>query len=218
MRKLLLTASALTLAWCGAAHAQSQAQPTAPPGSPPDASTVEEVVVTAERRSENLQRAAIAATVLTGADLTKKGVTGVDQLQFVSPSVTISNFGQGNFFNIRGIGKEANNTGTTVGVITYRDGVATFPGFFQTEPYYDIASVEILRGPQGTFVGQNSTGGAVLITEVNPKINGGYTGYVRAQAGTYGDVGAQGAVNLPISDTLAARVPSIPSIVTASGR
>ena len=167
---------------------------------------VDEVIVTAEHRGQNLQDTAIAATVLSGADLAKKGVVTVDQLQFVSPSVTVSSFGQGNFFNIRGIGKEVNNTGTTVGVITYRDGVATFPGFFQTEPYYDIASVEILRGPQGTFVGQNSTGGAVLITEQAPKLNGGYTGYIRAQAGTYADAGVQGAINLPISDTFAARV------------
>jgi iron complex outermembrane receptor protein len=205
MRKLLLTVSALTLAWCGAAHAQAQAQ--SPAAASADAGAkLEELVVTAERRGENLQQTSIAATVLTGADLTKKGVATVDQLQFVSPSVTVSSFGQGNFFNIRGIGKEVNNTGTTVGVITYRDGVATFPGFFQTEPYYDLASVEILRGPQGTFVGQNSTGGAVLITENNPSLTAGYTGYVRAQAGTYADAGVQGAVNLPISDTLAARV------------
>jgi len=201
MRRLLMTASALALAWGGAAHAQSADKPAAK-----DDTKVQEVVVTAERRGANLQTSAIAATVLTGNELTKKGVFNVDQLQFVSPSVTVSNFGQGNFFNIRGIGKEANNTGTTVGVITYRDGVATFPGFFQSEPYYDIASVEILRGPQGTFVGQNSTGGAVLITEQNPKLRGGYSGYIQGQVGTYGDVGAQGAVNLPISDTLAARV------------
>ncbi len=206
MNRLLLTVSALTLAWCGAAHAQSQTQSQGGAAAVDGTAKVAEVVVTAERRGENLQQTSIAATVLTGADLTKKGVVTVDQLQFVSPSVTVSSFGQGNFFNIRGIGKEVNNTGTTVGVITYRDGVATFPGFFQTEPYYDIASVEILRGPQGTFVGQNSTGGAVLITEQSPKLNGGYTGYIRAQAGTYDDAGLQGAVNLPISDTLAARV------------
>ncbi len=202
MRRLLLTGTALALISGGAAQAQSPAKPAATV----DATKVEELVVTAERREVNLQAAPIAATVLSGADLTKKGVVGVDQLQFVAPSVTVSSFGQGNFFNIRGIGKEVNNTGTTVGVITYRDGVATFPGFFQTEPYYDIANVEILRGPQGTFVGQNSTGGAVLITEKDPKINGGYTGYIRAQAGSYSDAGLQGAINLPVSDTFAARI------------
>jgi len=200
-----LSASVLTLAWCGMAHAQSTT-PTGNSESAPSASKVEEVVVTAERRATNLQKTAIAATVLTGADLKSKGVTTVDDLQFISPSVSISNFGQGNFFNIRGIGKSENNTGTTVGVITYRDGVASFPGFFQDEPYYDIASVEVLRGPQGTFVGQNATGGAVFITEVNPVIDGGYHGYLQGQVGNYSDVAVQGAINLPVSDTFAARI------------
>ncbi len=57
-------------------------------------------------------------------------------------------------------------------MITYRDGVPTFPGYFQDEPYYDIANMEMLRGPQGTFVGQNATGGAVFITETNPSFEG----------------------------------------------
>ena len=56
--------------------------------------------------------------------------------------------------------------------------MATFPGYFTAEPYYDIARVEILRGPQGTFVGQNATGGAVFVTSNNPVIGGGYHGYV----------------------------------------
>ena len=101
-------------------------------------------------------------------------MTIVDQLQFISPSATVNNFGQGIDFNIRGIGKAEHNTQTTTGVITYRDGVATFPGYFTAEPYYDIASVEILRGPQGTFVGQNATGGAVFVTSQDPVINGGH--------------------------------------------
>ena len=116
-----------------------------------------------------------------------------------------TNFGQGLEFNIRGIGKGEHNSQTTTGVITYRDGVATFPGYFQEEPYYDIANVEVLRGPQGTFVGQNSTGGAVFVTTNDPIINGGYHGYVAGQLGNYSDVAAQGAINIPISDTLAAR-------------
>ena len=91
-------------------------------------------------------------------------------------------------------------------MITYRDGVATFPGYFTAEPYYDIARVEILRGPQGTFVGQNATGGAVFVTSNNPVIDGGYHGYIAGQIGNYSDFGAQGAMNLPINDELAARV------------
>jgi iron complex outermembrane recepter protein len=164
------------------------------------------VVVTAERRSTNLQTTPIAATVVTGDALAASGVTTVDQLQFISPAATVNNFGQGIDFNIRGIGKAEHNTQTTTGVITYRDGVATFPGYFTAEPYYDIARVEILRGPQGTFVGQNATGGAVFVTSQDPIINGGYRGYVQGQFGNYDDVGAQGALNLPINDTVAARV------------
>ncbi len=200
---LWLTASMLTLAWCGAA----QAQATVPGPIDNSSSTpAQEVVVTAERRSTNLQNTPIAATVLTAQDLARNGVFTVDQLQFVSPSLTVNNFGQGDDFDIRGIGKGEHNSQTGTGVVTYRDGVATFPGYFAEEPYYDIADVEVLRGPQGTFSGQNATGGAVVVNTQDPKINGGYTGYVMAHYGNYNDAGVQGAVNLPISDTLAARL------------
>lgn len=199
---LWLTASVLTLSWCGAAAAQT----TPAQESSASDDTGEEVVVTAERRAQSLQRTPIAVTVLTGEDLANAGVTTVDQLQFISPGATVNNFGQGIDFNIRGIGKAEHNTQTTTGVITYRDGVATFPGYFTAEPYYDIARVEVLRGPQGTFVGQNATGGAVFVNSQDPVIGGGYHGYLLGSAGNYNYVGAQGAINLPISDTLAARV------------
>lgn len=199
---LWLSASILTLSWCGAAAAQDT--PTTPPESS-QATEVEGVVITAERRPENLMTTPIAATVLTGDELTEKGVTGVEGLMFVTPGATVNNFGQGIDFNIRGIGKAEHNTQTTTGVITYRDGVATFPGYLQGEPYYDLASVEVLRGPQGTFVGQNATGGAVFVNSANPVIGGDYSGYIVGQLGNYNDIGAQGAINLPISDTLAAR-------------
>jgi len=200
IQALLLSASVLTLGWCGAAAAQ-----TTPPAEK-DAAVVGELIITAERRSENLMTTPISGTVISGGDLEKKGVTNVDQLQFVSPGAVINNFGQGIDFNIRGIGKAEHNSQTLTGVITYRDGVATFPGYFTGEPYYDIARVEILRGPQGTFVGENATGGAVFVTSNNPIIDGGVTGYIAGQVGNYNDVAVQGAVNLPISDTLAARI------------
>jgi iron complex outermembrane recepter protein len=166
----------------------------------------DEIVVTAERRATSMQRTPIAVTVLTGEDLANRGVTSVDQLQFISPGAVVNNFGQGIDFNIRGIGKAEHNTQTTTGVITYRDGVATFPGYFTAEPYYDIGRVEILRGPQGTFVGQNATGGAVFVNSNNPIIGGGHHGYVQGQIGNFNLYGIQGAVNLPINDTLAARI------------
>ena len=204
----LLSASVLTFSWCGMASAQDaapsggQAAATADDDSD---SRAGDIIVTAERRSENLMRTDIAASVLDGSDLAKKGVVTVDQLQFAMPSVTVNNFGQGLEFNVRGIGKAEHNTQTTTGVITYRDGVATFPGYIQEEPYYDVRNVEVLRGPQGTIAGQNSTGGAVFVTTNDPQIDGGYHGYLQGQVGNYWDLGAQGAINLPVSSTLAAR-------------
>jgi len=202
-----LGASLLALGWYGSSAAQSVNSAT-PQTSSTDASqrvVLEEVVVTAERRHTDAQHTPVSATVLSGSDLSGMGVISIDSLQFVTPGATVNNFGQGIDFNIRGIGKAEHNSQTTVGVVTYRDGIATFPGYFQEEPYYDVANIEILRGPQGTFGGQNATGGAVFVTTNDPKIHGGHDGYVAGQYGNYNDFAAQGAVNLPISDTLAAR-------------
>jgi iron complex outermembrane receptor protein len=200
-RSLLISTSAVALLWCGAA----QAQQAGPPQQPVETSALDEVVVTAERRSTNLQTTPIAAAVLTGEQLQDKGVTTIEQLQFSMPSVTVQNSGQGNSFNVRGIGKTENSSSIGVGVITYRDGVAVFPAYFQNEPFYDIQSLELLRGPQGTFAGQNATGGAVFVTQRNPDFSG-VNGYITGQYGNYDAVRLQGAVNLPLSDTLAMRL------------
>jgi iron complex outermembrane recepter protein len=210
MRKLLLSASMTALLASGAAKAQDATN--SPPGRTADPAaaaassdaSAADIVVTAERRSTSLQRTPVAASVLTGEDLVRKGVNGVEQLQFATPSLTVNTTGQGNAFNIRGIGKTEQTSAIGVGVITYRDGVATLPGYFQSEPYYDIASVEVLRGPQGTFAGGNATGGAVFITENNPTTRG-VEGYALAQYGNYNDVKLQGALNIPQGDTLAIR-------------
>jgi iron complex outermembrane recepter protein len=197
------SASVLALGWSCAATAETA---EASAGESARTAQVGEVVVTAERRTTNLQTTPIAATVMSGDDLQRKGVMTVEDLQFAAPAVTVNNFGQGIDFNIRGIGKGEHNSQTLTGVITYRDGVATFPGYFTGEPYYDIARVEVLRGPQGTFVGQNATGGAVFVTTNDPVIGGGHSGYVMGQVGNYRDVAAQGALNIPVSDTFAARL------------
>ena len=200
--------SALALLWVVPAVAQT---PPADPGATTEqaedpASAQGEVIVTARRRNENLQTTPLSGSVITGTDLANKGVANVDALQFATPSVVVNNFGQGIDFNVRGIGKGEHNTQTATGVITYRDGAPTFPGYFQLEPYYDVANIQVLRGPQGTIVGQNATGGAVFVNSNDPIIGGGHHGYINANLGNYWDVGAQGAVNLPIGDTFAARV------------
>jgi iron complex outermembrane receptor protein len=195
---LMMTAVSALPLFSTQAFAQEQQ-----PGKP--SQTVETVVVTAERRATNLQTTAISASVLSGEDLAKKGVNVVDQLMFSTPALTVSNFGQGNQFNIRGIGKGENNVQTPSGVTTYVNGAAIPGTFFQDFPFYDLSSIEVLRGPQGTFSGENATAGAVYITTTRPSLDG-YNGYVQAQAGNYADFGLQSAVNIPVSDDLAIRV------------
>jgi iron complex outermembrane receptor protein len=211
---LFLGASVLACA----AQAPAGAQNLQPAGSQPadqaaasgtaDAnnSDAPDIVVTAERRSENLMRTPVAASVISGGQLAAKGVGTIDSLQFVTPSLVLNNFGQGADFNVRGIGKAEHNTQTTTGVITYRDGVPSFPGYFQEEPYFDVANIQVLRGPQGTIVGQNATGGAVFVNTNDPIIGGGVHGYFSGSFGNYSDIAGEAAINLPISDTFAMRV------------
>src|ERR1700680_3808062 len=120
---------------------------------------LQEIVVTAERRSTDLQLTAVAASVLTGADLTARQINTIDNLAFSTPSLTVQSSGENAVINIRGIGRSDAGAQDSAGVLIYRDGVSTTPnGLISDEPYYDIASIEVLRGPQGTFAGQNATG------------------------------------------------------------
>jgi iron complex outermembrane recepter protein len=165
---------------------------------------LQEVVVTAERRTENLQTTPIAATVLNSEGLTQKGVVQIADLQNASPSLSITNAGLTENVNIRGIGLDSGSPSVVPGIAEYRDGLWQ-PPILGTDTLYDIGEVEVLRGPQGTFVGSNSTGGAIFITSRNPDFNGLH-GNVQAFGGNYSDWGLQGAVNLPLSDAWAARI------------
>jgi iron complex outermembrane receptor protein len=188
------------------ACAAGQTAHAAPAAATQQASQLSELVVTAERREVDLQKTAISATVLTAADLEKKGINTVDSLQFTTPSLTVQNTGENALINIRGVGKSEGGIQAPSGVLIYRDGVSASPGgFLADEPYYDIASVEVLRGPQGTLAGENSTGGAIFIRSVDPSL-GRVSGWAEGQYGNYNDLRARGAVNLPLSDTLAIRI------------
>ncbi|HEY1426043.1 MAG TPA: TonB-dependent receptor, partial [Caulobacteraceae bacterium] len=192
------------LAIAGVAHAADADQAAAAETNEPVA-TAAPLTITAERRTVNLQTAPLAASVIDGAQVKAKNITELDDLQFHTPSLTVTDFGQGNLFNIRGIGKDLTNVQTPSGVVTYWDGVASFPGFFQDAPYYDISNVEVLRGPQGTFAGQNATGGAVFITTNDPALHG-FAGDFEAGYGAYDDIQLRGFINVPVNDDLALRV------------
>src|SRR6185437_11796948 len=154
-----------------------------------------EVVVTAERRATDVQTTPIAVNALSGTQLQAEHITTVGDLQTVAP-IAVTNGGWHQQINIRGIGNSVISASINIGVAVIRDGLFEAETLGQNEPLYDIADTEILRGPQGTFVGYASTGGAVEINSANPNFRG-VNGYLQAAAGNYSDRALQGAVNLP---------------------
>lgn len=166
---------------------------------------LKEVVVTATRRTEDMQKAAISVSVLTGDMIEEKGVFDLYMIQYAAPSVTISSFGSANEFNIRGIGRTQVDIDVPSGVVIYRDGAPTIAGYFNTEPYFDIESVEVLRGPQGTFVGKNASGGAVFVNTNDPEL-GEFAATVEAGVGNNDMWDVSGIVNVPLGETAALRM------------
>ena len=168
--------------------------------------SLEEIIVTAKRRNEDLQTTSISATVLNQALLENKGVTDLYALQYAAPAVTVTQYGSANVFNIRGIGRSQVDIDVPSGVVIYRDGTPTLAGYFQNEPYFDMESVEVYRGPQGTFVGKNAAGGAVFINTNDPKLGEEVDGSVELGGGGYSAYEATGIVNIPVGETAALRL------------
>ena len=165
------------------------------------------IIVTGLKRDQDLQDVNVAATVIDGDSLADLGVERFDDLQTVAPSLSITDSGLTQSVNIRGIGLASGSPNAANGVATYVDGVFQ-PPIVSTNSFYDIASIEVLRGPQGTFVGSNSTGGAIFINSRAPEL-GAVNGYVQGEVGNYERRGLEGAVNLPVSSTLAVRAAGI---------
>jgi iron complex outermembrane receptor protein len=203
-KSLLLTTTMLAVGLASAAPAF--AQDTARPASAQaaDANILPDVIVTAQRREERLQDVSIAATSLSAQALVEKAVTRLSDLQFAAPSLSVSEGGLVQSVNIRGIGIASGSPSVANGVATYVDGVVQ-PPIVQTNSFLDIARVEVLRGPQGTLVGSNSTGGAIFINSERPKL-AGVSGYAGATYGNYDAMEAQGAINLPVANDLAIRL------------
>jgi iron complex outermembrane receptor protein len=185
--------------------AQAYAQAPAETASPPaHTDSLEEIVITAERRPEFLNQVPVAASVISGKGLEERGVNTISDLANLTPSLTIANQEAVSFVNIRGVGLQAINPTTSSGVAIYSDGFFIPHETAIADEYFDVGQVEVLRGPQGTLVGQSSTGGAVFVTSVRPGFDG-RTGYLLQSVGNYGYTKTEAALNVPISGELAVR-------------
>ena len=205
----LLACGALVRA--GEALAQADTAATVPKTS---VAGLEKVVVTARKRQEDEQAVPISITALSQADLDKLNVRTIEDLKYVSPSVYIAPTtfrqdtlnvtirGQRNFDAPSGGGNPGLGFDTASAV--YKDGVYYARAIGLTGSLFDLDNVAVLKGPQGTLVGRNTTGGAILYNSREPQPEFG--GYAQATLGDYGRAGLQGAVNLPLSDTVFLRV------------
>jgi iron complex outermembrane receptor protein len=179
---------------------------TLAPASATDNSQLEEIIVTARKRAEDLQQVPISVTAVSTEDLREKSITSPYDLMFAAPGLNVR---EGNStrdapdYFIRGQG---NTFGANPSVVVYFADAplqtnATGIGDVQ---YYDLESVQVLKGPQGTLFGKSTTGGAVLYSPIKPSDDFG--GYVDQKVGDYGMWETQAAINLPIAkDILAVR-------------
>ena len=165
-------------------------------------SGLEEVTVTAQRRSERLQDVPVAVTAISGSELIERGVRQAGDIVDSVPNLLLNQpYGPEAqpTFTLRGVTTQDFSENQSSPIAMYVDEVYKPVGALQALQIYDLDRVEVLRGPQGTLYGKNATGGAVNFYSRNPSLSE-YDGYVIAGAGNYSMFATQGAVGGPLID------------------
>ncbi|MBK6411656.1 TonB-dependent receptor [Sphingopyxis sp.] len=215
MREILSSAAAIAavLAIATPAHAQD-----ASPAENEDAATqgggFGEIIVTAQKRAENLQDVPISATVVSADQLAARQIYDPSQLQLVAPSLQVKSFnaalGASNF-SIRGVGTLSFANSIESSVTSVIDGVVMGSPALGFMNYLDLAQIEVLNGPQGMLFGKNASAGLVNITTRRPEL-GRFEGNLMGELAQIDVPGRgllyrlQGIVNVPLGDTAALRV------------
>lgn len=187
IRRAVLMGAASALSLAGGAPALAQG------------STVEELIVTAQKREETLQEVPGAISALGAEALAIRGVRSVQDLQYQTPSLQAGTGFSSTVIFLRGVGQTVGQPG----VATHVDGVYQARNFQTALAQVDLARVEILRGPQGTLYGRNATAGAVNFVTQAP--TSAFEGWATAAYGNYEHLRLQGVVNVPINDRLRTR-------------
>jgi iron complex outermembrane receptor protein len=197
-RSLLLSSVAFAVLTASAGAAAAQQASTGGAARAAAAPSLEEVVVTARRVEENLQTVPATVTAVNADQMRRDNIVAVTDLVTITPSLSIASYFNdlNDRFAVRGL---------TAGVTTYF-AEAPCCGGIGSAPFLDVASVQVLNGPQGTLFGRSSAAGAVLIYPQKPVLNE-FGGLIDATVGTYGRVQFTGVVNIPvITDHLAIRL------------
>ena len=193
---LLASASLCSISGFSAASAQTTEAEPAVEG---------DIIVTAQRRAESLNDVGMSVQAVGGETLELLRVTDVRDLTTVAPSFTVSQSYQGvPTYTLRGIGFNTINLSSTSTVGTYVDEVAYAYPIMNTGPVMDLERVEVLKGPQGTLYGRNTTAG--LINFITGKPTDSFEGSVTADVGNYQTYNISGHVSGPIAEGIAARI------------
>ncbi|MCB2013478.1 MAG: TonB-dependent receptor [Sphingobium sp.] len=194
--------TALAAAAFGAAPAGAQDSP-----EETGVYSLEEIVVTAQKRATNLQDTPIAISAFTGETMEDRGIDDISNLQSYVPNLHIGSEQDGFKISLRGIGLQGTTSINDSGVAFYIDN------FYVSRPaggaavFYDIDRIEVLRGPQGTLYGRNATGGVVNVIPKTPQHN--FEGQVGASYGSRNLWEVRGVLNVPVGDIAAARVSAV---------
>ncbi|MDX2235014.1 MAG: TonB-dependent receptor [Hyphomonadaceae bacterium] len=196
IRNLLLFTSALA-AGASAAIGTAQAQ-----------SSEDTVVITATRREQALQDVPIAVTAVSSEQLARQSVTSTADLMRVAPTLQIQSSNSetgGSTIRIRGVGTTGNNAGLEGAVGVFIDGVYRQRAGLAMNNLFDIGRIEVLRGPQGTLFGKNTSAGAIAVTPNTPQLDG-FDAAVKVGVGNYNNREVDGMINVPLGESLALRV------------
>lgn len=190
LRSALFCGSTLTVA---AAAFDAAAQPGIP-------NVLQEVVVTAQRRTEQLENVPMSVTALSSQEIARSGVTSIHELSRIAPGVQINLAGAFTQPTIRGITTLTNGTNVENNVAVYVDGFYNPNSNDINMDLANLASIQVLKGPQGTLYGRNATGGAILIDTLAPsKV---YTGRIEGTYARFDDRRLSGYVSGPITDRI----------------
>lgn len=206
MNKVALCTTGATILSLALAVSTASAQSAAEPKANENAG-IEEVIVTAQRRAQSLQDAALAVQSFDTDALTQSGIESATDLGLLSPALGISAGGGplASFF-VRGVGALTVNPLTDSAIAQNVDGVYLGRSSGAAgQALFDLERVELLKGPQGTLYGRNATGGVVNYIPNKPVL-GENSGYIQAEVGNYSKLGLQGAANIALSDDVAIRI------------
>ena len=208
--RAILMSAAAALFWpalAGAAQAQTQPQADEP-------SVVDDIVVTAQRRSESLQRVPVSVTAVTSEELSNRNINDLGQLAVAAPSLQVGTDGT---FSVRGVGTQAFAQTVDSSVAIAVDDVNLGRPFLGGSLFNDVAQVEVLNGPQGLLFGKNASAGLLNITTTRPKL-GLFESLSDVEAGVRDTPGGDGTAssviarqtfNIPIGETSALRINAL---------